>query len=83
MAAVCLMMHFATMDRVKYDDVMKVLDWKNVGPPKGLISHMAGPTHEGWGVVDVWESKRDFDRFLRRAWSAHLSGSEQECRRCK
>ena len=54
MAAVCLMMHFATMDRAKYDDVMKVLDWKNAGAPKGLISHMAGPTREGWGVVDVW-----------------------------
>jgi len=64
MAAVCLMMHFATMDRTKYDDVMKVLDWKNVGSPKGLISHMAGPTHEGWGVVDVWESQADFDRFF-------------------
>ena len=64
MAAVCLMMHFATMDRAKYDDVMKVLDWKNVGAPKGLISHIAGPTHEGWGVVDVWESHADFDRFF-------------------
>ena len=64
MAAVCLMMHFATMDRAKYDDVMKVLDWKNAGAPKGLISHMAGPTHEGWGVVDVWESRSDFDRFF-------------------
>ena len=52
------------MDRAKYDDVMRVLDWKNVGAPKGLVSHMAGPTHEGWGVVDVWESglERAFQR---------------------
>ena len=64
MAAVCLMMQFATMDRAKYDDVMKVLDWKNAGSPKGLISHMAGPTRESWGVVDVWESQADFDRFF-------------------
>ena len=62
MAAVCLMMHFATMDRGKYDDVMRVLDWKNAGPPTGLIRHMAGP--KGWGVVDVWESRSDFDRFF-------------------
>ena len=54
MAAVCLMMHFATMDRAKYDDVMKVLDSKNAGAPKGLISHMAGPTPgEGWGVSEM------------------------------
>jgi hypothetical protein len=64
MAAVCLMMQFATMDRAKYDDVMKALDWRNAGSPKGLISHMAGPTKQGWGVVDVWESQADFDRFL-------------------
>ena len=65
MAAVCLMMQFATMDRSKYDDVMKALDWHNAGPPKGLISHMAGPMRVGWGVVDVWESQDDFDRFLK------------------
>lgn len=62
--AVCLMMQFATMDRAKYDEVMKALDWQNSGTPKGLISHMAGPMKQGWGVVDVWESQEAFDRFL-------------------
>ena len=65
MAAVCLMMQFATMDRGKYDEVMKALDWQNTGSPNGLISHMAGPMRVGWGVVDVWETRSDFDRFLR------------------
>ena len=64
MATVCLMMQFATMDRAKYDEVMKALDWQNTGSPRGLISHMAGPMPQGWGVVDVWESQADFDRFL-------------------
>ena len=64
MAAVCVMLQFATMDRAKYDDVMKALDWKNSGAPKGLISHIAGPMNVGWGVVDVWESQEDFDNFL-------------------
>jgi hypothetical protein len=26
---------------------------------------MAGPMAQGWGVVDVWESRADFDRFLQ------------------
>lgn len=52
MAAVCFMLQFATMDRAKYDDVMKALDWKNSGAPKGLISHIAGPMKVGWAVVD-------------------------------
>ncbi len=65
MGAVCLMLQFATMDREKYDEVMKALDWHGAGSPKGLISHMAGPMAQGWGVVDVWESRADFDRFLQ------------------
>lgn len=65
MAAVCLMLQFATMDRAKYDEVMQALDWKNSGTPKGLISHTAGPMKVGWGVVDVWESREDFDNFLK------------------
>lgn len=65
MAAVCLMLQFATMDRTKYDDVMKALDWRNSGAPKGLVSHVAGPMKVGWAVVDVWDSQADFDNFLR------------------
>lgn len=65
MAAVCLMLQFATMDRIKYDEVMKALDWRNSGAPKGLVSHVAGPMKVGWAVVDVWDSQADFDNFLR------------------
>lgn len=63
--AICFMVQFATMDRMKYDEVMKALDWRNSGPPQGLISHMAGPMKQGWGVVDVWASQADFDQFLQ------------------
>jgi hypothetical protein len=31
MGAVCLMLQFATMDREKYDEVMKALDWHGPG----------------------------------------------------
>ncbi len=33
-------------------------------PPEGLIFHMAGPIEEGWGIIDVWESRGHFDTFL-------------------
>lgn len=62
--AVCFMMQFATMDRAKYDEVIKTLGWQDAGTPRGLISHMAGPMKQGWGVVDVWESQADFDAFM-------------------
>ena len=33
--------------------------------PPGGISHAAGPTEEGWRVVDVWESEEAFETFFR------------------
>jgi hypothetical protein len=33
-------------------------------PPQGMVFHMAGPIDEGWGVIDVWESREAFDRFM-------------------
>jgi hypothetical protein len=32
-------------------------------PPEGLIFHSSGPVDGGWGVLDFWESRADFDRF--------------------
>ncbi len=31
--------------------------------PAGLILHSAGPIEDGWGVIDLWESREAFDRF--------------------
>jgi heme-degrading monooxygenase HmoA len=33
-------------------------------PPAGMIFHMAGPIDDGWGVIDVWESRDAFDQFF-------------------
>lgn len=32
-------------------------------PPDGLIFHASGPVEGGWGVIDFWESREQFDRF--------------------
>jgi hypothetical protein len=32
--------------------------------PDGLIFHAAGPIEDGWGVIDFWESREQFDSFL-------------------
>jgi hypothetical protein len=31
--------------------------------PDGLIFHASGPIDGGWGVIDFWESREQFDRF--------------------
>jgi hypothetical protein len=35
-------------------------------PPKGLIFHASGPVDGGWGILDFWESRQDFDAFAAR-----------------
>ena len=31
--------------------------------PPGLILHVAGPTDEGFRIIDVWESEASWERF--------------------
>lgn len=33
-------------------------------PPEGLVFHSAGPIGNDWNVIDFWESREHFDRFL-------------------
>ena len=34
--------------------------------PSGLIFHSSGPIDGGWGIIDFWESRADFDAFATR-----------------
>ena len=35
------------------------------GHPEGLLFHCAGPSPDGgWRIIDVWDSRATFDRFL-------------------
>ena len=52
----------ATLDQ--YDAVCKLMGLTPKGPgPKGAISHFATMTNAGLRVVDVWESREQFDKF--------------------
>ncbi len=47
-----------------YDDVNNRVNPPG-NPPDGLIFHSAGPSPDGgWRIVDVWEARETFDRFL-------------------
>jgi hypothetical protein len=43
-------------------------------PPEGLIFHSAGPIEGGWGVIDFWESRDAFDRFVATQLQPALQG---------
>jgi hypothetical protein len=47
-------------------------------PPDGLIVHAAGPVDGGWGVIDYWESRGQFDAFVQERLMPGLQGVGDE-----
>ena len=57
----------------KWEDYERVRHAMDAGgSPDGLIYHAAGEQPDGrWQAVSIWESERDFQRFLEeRVWPA-------------
>ena len=48
-----------------YDAVMRDIGRADLDSPApdGIISHISGPTANGWRVIDVWESEEAAGRF--------------------
>ena len=46
--------------------------------PKGLVFHASGPIDGGWGIIDFWESRADFDAFSVRIRRASAAGIEMQ-----
>ena len=67
--AIGVLFDFPGVTSAQYDGVVNKLsggrglralsDW----PVKGILSHVAGPTQNGWRVFDVWESEAAFAKF--------------------
>jgi hypothetical protein len=74
--AVCLVINVPGATLEQYDQVRN-----GIGDPlgDGQISHTAGATADGICVVDVWESRADFDRFMQEKLGEQLAraGFEQ------
>jgi hypothetical protein len=61
---VTLDFHGATLEQ--YDQAIEKFGFKTGGPgaPGGLF-HWVTPTDDGFRVIDVWESREHFDRFVQ------------------
>jgi hypothetical protein len=67
--AIGVIFDFPGVTKEQYEAVCKDLnggkllgalsDW----PGPGIVAHIAGPTSNGWRVVDVWESEEAFRQF--------------------
>jgi hypothetical protein len=61
--AVGIRLKFTAGTQEQYDAVHSHMGIDD-DPPAGLILHSAGPIDEGWGVLDFWESREAYDRFV-------------------
>ena len=76
--AVGIRIKLAGVTEKQFDAVNKHVDPAG-NPPKGLLFHSSGPIDEGWGVIDFWESRQDFDAFEPRIGAAiTAAGAELE-----
>ena len=64
--AVAVEMNFRDASLDQYEQVIQKMGLKQRGPtPPGAISHWVAQTDDGFLVVDVWETKEDFDKFAQ------------------
>jgi hypothetical protein len=63
--AVAMVLEWPGVSAEQYDAVIEDLDLGGK-TYQGGIFHVAGPTDDGWRVVDVWESQAAFDTFLQQ-----------------
>jgi hypothetical protein len=61
--AVCLIFEGPGVTQAQYEQVRKEVA-PGDRPPEGAVYHVAGPTENGWCVVEVWESEEALQRFI-------------------
>ena len=61
--AIGLSIRFADGTAEQYDAMNAEMGVES-DQPEGLIFHAAGPIKDGWGIIDFWESRAQFDAFL-------------------
>ena len=54
-----------------WETYLEIIDGLEGTAPAGLLIHAAGPTDEGFRMIEVWESKAACDRFHHGRQRAH------------
>jgi hypothetical protein len=62
--AVGIRQKFSGGTQAHYDAAHAIME-VDTDPPAGMLVHAAGPVEGGWGIIDFWESRADFDSFVQ------------------
>jgi hypothetical protein len=68
--AVGLFFHGPGVTEAQYDQVRNAVAGDQ--PPQGVSYHIAGPSDDGWCVVEVWESQEALNQFVEGKLKAAL-----------
>jgi quinol monooxygenase YgiN len=74
--AVGIRIKLAGVDQQQYDSVNDHID--RTDAPDGLIFHSSGPIDGGWGVIDFWESRAQYDAFFGTRVQAAIAAAGVE-----
>lgn len=77
--AIGLVFNAVGVTQAQYDQVLNELH-PDKKPPAGMLYHVAGPTTEGWRVVEVWDSQEAADSYFKTALGAALQKAKIEVR---
>jgi len=69
--AIGLLFNASGVSQAQYDQVQQELH-PDKKTPAGMLFHVAGPTADGWRVVEVWESQEAADSYFRTKLGAAL-----------
>lgn len=61
--AVGIIMEFDSFTPDTYEAVRTKIDWP-AKMPEGVSSHVAGPTGDGMRIVEIWNSRSQYDQWM-------------------
>jgi len=62
--ATVMLMHWPEVTKEKYEEVRKSVNWEGE-PPAGAKFHTAWLSSDGFHVLDLWDSKEQFEAFVQ------------------
>jgi hypothetical protein len=69
-------MEFPGLTQEQYDG-MHAIAMSQADAATGFVAHLAGPTANGWYILEVWDSKEDQQRFTQMIMSKMPPGGPQ------
>ena len=62
--ATVMLMHWPEVSVDQYEQARKEVNWEG-DTPKGAKFHVSWMGKDGFRVLDLWESREDFERFVQ------------------